>query len=163
MDAPALLPRPGAAPEPLSYPPEVVARIAALCEAEAGREACGFVIRRGRALEVVPIRNVADRYHEADPGAFPRTGRDSYVMDPRDQLRVLRELEAWGGELVAIWHSHVEAGAYLSEKDRADALPGGVPAVPGAEYLVLGVRGGRVTEVRRYRLVGGAFAESGLT
>lgn len=152
----------GAAREPLSYPPEVVARIAALCEAEQGREACGFVVRRGRALEVVPTRNAADRFHAADPAAFPRTSRDSYVVDPRDQLRVLRELEAWGGEIAAVWHSHVEAVAYFSEKDRSDALPGGVPAVPGADYLVLGVRGGRVTEVRRYRLHRGAFVESEL-
>ncbi len=161
MDAPALRP-PADAREPLSYPPEVVARIAALCEAEDGREACGFVVLRGRALEVVPIRNAADRYHEADPEAFPRTSRDSYVMDPRDQLRVLREVDAWGGEIVAIWHSHVEAGAYFSEKDRSDALAGGVAAVPGAEYLVVGVRGGRVTEVKRYRLAAGEFVESAL-
>jgi len=31
--------------------------------------------------------------------------------------------------------------------------------VPGAEYLVLGVKGGRVTEVRRFRFEGGAFVE----
>jgi proteasome lid subunit RPN8/RPN11 len=158
----ALLAPGDGAPETISYPPEVVARVAALCEADPGREACGFVVRRGRALEVVPIRNAADRYHAADPASFPRTSRDSYVMDPRDQLRVMRELDTWGGEIVAIWHSHVEAPAYFSEKDRSDALPGGVAAVPGAEYLVLGVRGGRVTDVKRYRLHAGAFAESDL-
>ena len=47
-------------------------------------------------------------------------------------------------------------------KDRADAVVDGVQTVPGAEYLVLGVRGGRVTEVKRFRLDGGAFVESGL-
>jgi hypothetical protein len=56
----------------------------------------------------------------------------------------------------------VEVGAYFSEKDRADAVVDGVQTVPGAEYLVLGVRGGRVTEVRRFRLQGGAFLESEL-
>lgn len=146
----------------IAYPPAVVARIAALCEADPAREVCGFVVRRGTELEVVPVPNVADRYHAADPERFPRTSRDSYLMDPKTQLRLQREIEAWGGELVTVWHSHVEVGAYFSEKDRADAVLDGVQAVPGAEYLVLGVRGGRVTEARRFRWDGGAFVESGL-
>ena len=145
-----------------AYPPEVVARIAALCEADPAREVCGFVVRRGVELEVVSVPNVADRYHAADPERFPRTSRDSYLMDPKTQLRLHREIEAWGGEIVAVWHSHVEVGAYFSEKDRADAVVHGVQAVPGAEYLVLGVRGGRVTETRRFRWDGAAFAESDL-
>ncbi len=146
----------------IPYGPEIVARLVALCEADPGREVCGFVLRREGALHVVPVANVADRYHAVDPERFPRTSRDSYLMDPKEQLRVHRELEAWGGEIAAVWHSHVECGAYFSEKDQADAVVEGVQAVPGAEYLVLGVRGGRVTEVRRYRLDGDAFVESGL-
>jgi proteasome lid subunit RPN8/RPN11 len=146
----------------VAYPPEVVARIAALCEADPAREVCGFVVRRGAELEVVPVPNVADRYHAADPARFPRTSRDSYLMDPKAQLRLQRELEAWGGEVVAVWHSHVEVGAYFSEKDRADAVVEGIQTVPGAEYLVLGVRGGRVTEAKRFRWDGRGFVESGL-
>jgi len=146
----------------IAYGPEVIARIAALCEADPSREVCGLVVRRGSALEVVPVPNVADRYHDADPERFPRTSRDSYLMDPKAQLRLQRELEAWGGEIVAVWHSHVEVGAYFSEKDKADAVVDGVQAVPGAEYLVLGVRGGRMTEARRFRWVGNAFVQSEL-
>jgi proteasome lid subunit RPN8/RPN11 len=118
------------------------------------------VVRREGALRVEPIPNVADRYHAVDPERFPRTSRDSYLMDPKEQLRVHRELEAWGGEIVAVWHSHVETGAYFSAKDRADAIVDGAPAVPGADYLVLGVRGGRVAEVRRYRWDGKDFVEA---
>jgi proteasome lid subunit RPN8/RPN11 len=145
-----------------AYPPEIVARLAALCEADPAREVCGFVIRRDGALHVVQVPNVADRYHELDPAHFPRTSREAYLMDPKAQLRLHRELDAWGGEIVAVWHSHVEVGAYFSEKDRADAVVDGVQAVPGAEYLVLGVRGGRVTEVKRFRWVDGDFVESSL-
>jgi proteasome lid subunit RPN8/RPN11 len=139
---------------PPDYPPELLARISALCEADPGREACGFVVRRDGALDVVPVENVADRYHARDPAAFPRTSRDSYLMDPRAQLRVHEALESSGGEIVAVWHSHVEVGAYFSEKDRADAVVDGAPILPGAEYLVLGVRGGQVTEVRRFDFEG---------
>jgi [CysO sulfur-carrier protein]-S-L-cysteine hydrolase len=146
----------------LVYPPEIVARLAALCEADPAREVCGFLVRRDGALHVVQVPNVADRYHELDPARFPRTSRDAYLMDPKAQLRVHRELDAWGGEIVAVWHSHVEVGAYFSEKDRADAVVEGVQTVPGAEYLVLGVRGGRVTEVKRFRYADGGFLESSL-
>mgnify|MGYP005823829215 CR=1 FL=1 len=143
----------------IEYGPGLLARIAALCEADPEREVCGFVVRRRGLLEVEPIPNAADRYHAHDPVGFPRTSRDGYLMDPRAHLRLLQALDAEGGEVVAVWHSHVEVGAYFSARDRADALAGGLPVVPGAEYLVFGVRGGKVTEARRFRLAGGDFVE----
>lgn len=146
----------------IAYGPEVVARIAALCEGDPTREVCGYVVRRGSELEVIPMPNVADQYHGQDPEHFPRTSRDSYLIDPKAHLRLERELEAWGGQIVAVWHSHVEVGAYFSRKDREDAVVDGIQLMPGAEYLVLGVKGGRVTEARRFRWEGGAFVESEL-
>jgi proteasome lid subunit RPN8/RPN11 len=146
----------------IGYGEALLARVAALCEADPEREVCGFVVRRGGELAVVPIENVADRYHARDPAAFPRTSRESYLMDPRAQLRLHEELAASGGEIVAVWHSHVELGAYFSEKDRSDALVDGEPVLPGAEYLVLGVRGGRVSEVKRFVFEAGGFVEGPL-
>jgi [CysO sulfur-carrier protein]-S-L-cysteine hydrolase len=145
------------------YGQEILARLAELSELDPDREACGLVVRREGVLTVVQIPNVADRYHARDPAQFPRTSRDSYLMDPRAQLRVFDDLAASGGEVVAVWHSHVEVGAYFSAKDRADAVVEGVQLVPGAEYLVLGVRGGRVTEVKRYRFMDGDFIETVVT
>jgi proteasome lid subunit RPN8/RPN11 len=140
----------------------IVAHIVALCEADPGREVCGFVLRRAGGLHVEHVPNVADRYHARDPVQFPRTSRDSYLMDPKVQLRIHRELEAQGGEIAVVWHSHVECGAYFSDKDRADAVVDGAPAVPGAEYLVLSVRNARVDEVRRYCWDGEAHVEAPL-
>lgn len=142
-----------------AYPPELLARISALCEADPEREVCGFVVRRGGALDVLPVENVADRYHARDPVAFPRTSRDGYLMDPRAQLKAHVALAGSSGEIVAVWHSHVEVGAYFSAKDREDALVDGAQVMPGAEYLVFGLRGGRVTEVKRFRLEGTGFVE----
>ncbi len=142
----------------VDYGPRLLQRLAILCEADPEREACGFVVRRGGALEVVEIQNVADAYHARDPVHFPRTSRESYLMEA--QLRLHEELDRDGGEIVAVWHSHVEVGAYFSAKDRADAVVDGVQLVPGAEYLVLSVRGGRVDEVRRYIWRDGEFVEA---
>ncbi len=138
-----------------------LARLVALCEAQPDREACGFVIRREGALAVEPIANVADRYHAADPEHFPRTSRDSYLMDPKAQLRLHRSLEGAGGEIAFVWHSHIETGAYFSAKDRADALVDGAQAVPGADYVVLGLRSGRVFEVKQFHWDGADFVDQG--
>jgi proteasome lid subunit RPN8/RPN11 len=80
-------------------------------------------------------------------------------MDPKAQLRLHEDLHVSGGELIAVWHSHLEVGAYFSAKDRADALVDGAPLLPGTEYLVAGVRGGRVHEVKRFRFEAGDFVE----
>jgi proteasome lid subunit RPN8/RPN11 len=97
-----------------------------------------------------------------DPVHFPRTSREAYLMDAKEQLRLHRDLEANDGVIVAVWHSHIEVGAYFSEKDRRDAIIDGQPAVPGAEYLVFGVQAGRVTEVKRFRWAARDFVEEQL-
>jgi proteasome lid subunit RPN8/RPN11 len=131
----------------VEYGAAVLARLRALAEEEPARERCGLVTRVGGRLEVVPVANVA-----ADPAA-------RFDMDPAALLRIHGELAASGGEMVAAWHSHVEGGAALSARDREEAVVGGRPLLPGAEQLVLGMRAGRVTEVRRYRFTGGGFVE----
>ena len=57
------------------YGQAVLRQIAEACEADPTRETCGFVVRKGGALEVVQIQNVADRYRERDPAAFLPTSR----------------------------------------------------------------------------------------
>jgi proteasome lid subunit RPN8/RPN11 len=144
------------------YNPFLLARIAALCEADPGREVCGFVVRRRGALEIAPIANVSDRDCGGDPAVAGRSSRSRYVMDPLAQLRLFKELAASGGEIAAVWHSHVESCASLSDEDRAQACAGGGQLIPGADYLVFGVQSGRVAEVKCYRFAGGKFVESAL-
>ena len=83
-------------------------------------------------------------------------------MDPDALLAVFESLGREGAEIAAVWHSHVEAPAVFSEQDRADALLDGEPALPGAEYLVVSLRGGRAAEVRRYAFAGARFVEAPL-
>ena len=147
---------------PSPYPPDLLARLAARCEASPGREACGFVVRRGAALEVEEVPNAADAAHAEDPVGHPRTSREAYFMEPDALLAVFERHAREGLEIVAVWHSHVDAPAVFSAKDQEDALLDGEPALPGAEHLVFSLRAGVAVEARRYVFGGSRFVEAPL-
>lgn len=153
-----VVPRPGARVAGGSpYPADVLAAVRARCEARPDAERCGFVLRRrDGALEVVEVENALAA---AEAGAEEARGR--YVMDPAAVLQVLLRVDREGGDIAAVWHSHVDAPAVLSARDRAEALVGGRPALPGAEQLVVSVVEGRVAEVRRYVPAEGGYVEAG--
>lgn len=65
------------------------------------REACGFLIAQGKKAVFMPARNVAE-------------GTDQFVIDHRDYAAAED-----AGEIIAIWHSHPEAGGSPSEADLA--------------------------------------------
>jgi len=118
-------------------------------QAEAGypEEVCGMVVGRRDAPETYRVRqvtNIANREPQEDPSGVRRDARTAYKMDPREQLRVLREADAEGWDVVAFYHSHPDHAAYFSRMDRARALaPDGEPIWPGVTYLVVSVMGGR--------------------
>jgi proteasome lid subunit RPN8/RPN11 len=126
-------------------------------EAESGypEEICGMVIGRPGAPDtyrVRPVPNIANRERQEDPGGQPRDARTAYKMDPLEQLRVLREVDARGWEVLAFYHSHPDHAAYFSTMDRERALMAdGDPIWPGATYLVVSVIRGRADGTACYR------------
>jgi adenylyltransferase/sulfurtransferase len=108
-------------------------------------ECCGFVIGDGDIEEVRPIVNIQNRRHAEDPAAFPRDARTAFLMDPKDHLAVLRELDQRKLALKAVYHSHPDHDAYFSATDRAQAcsFDAAEPDYPGTFHIVLSVRGGR--------------------
>ena len=44
-----------------------------------------------------------------------------YVIDPREQLKAFRSIDAAGEELLGIYHSHPVSQPYPSPTDRAEA------------------------------------------
>jgi proteasome lid subunit RPN8/RPN11 len=132
-----------------TLPPEAVARVAALAEADAGREVCGLVFRLpGGGHEVVPIANT-----EA-----PERARDGFRMEERALLAALLAWEGRGAVVAAVYHSHVEAGPELSRRDREGLTLGGSPTFPGADLLVVSLRAGRAVEATVQRWNGRTFA-----
>lgn len=120
-----------------------------------------MVLRAGGRVWFRPVENAIDRHHAADPASFPRTSRDGFLLAPREQLEVLAAAARGELEVLAVVHSHCDAGPQLSAADEAGALVSpGEEVLPGVEHVVLSVLGAgtpRVEEVHAYRLEGGSF------
>ena len=85
-------------------------------------EACALLVAGDGGVRCVLAENEVDRLHAADPETFPRTAANAYALDARLIVTEARQ----GYELVAIVHSHVRVGAYLSAEDvRQATTPGG--------------------------------------
>jgi proteasome lid subunit RPN8/RPN11 len=127
--------------------PRLIREIARLAEAGYPEEVCGAVVGRRAepgSFEVRPLPNIAGRQAQRGSEEMIRDARTAYYADPVAECRLLRELDEDGREIVALYHSHPDAGAYFSALDREMALlPDGSPLWPGVSYLVLSVRGGR--------------------
>jgi [CysO sulfur-carrier protein]-S-L-cysteine hydrolase len=119
--------------------------IVAQAEREFPYECCGFVIGRGAAEEVRPITNIQNRKHAEDPAAHPRDARTAFLMDPKEHLAVLNEIDRRKLELKVVYHSHPDHDAYFSATDRAQAcsFDPSEPDYPDTAYVVLSVKGGK--------------------
>jgi adenylyltransferase/sulfurtransferase len=115
-------------------------------------ECCGFVIADGTHEEARPITNIQSRKHAEDPATFSRDARTAFLMDPREHLAVMREIDNRRMELKAVYHSHPDHDAYFSPTDRAQAcsFDPSEPDYPGTVYLVLSVRSGKFARVAAF-------------
>jgi [CysO sulfur-carrier protein]-S-L-cysteine hydrolase len=122
-------------------------------------EGCGVILRGPRGWVVRPMVNVYDRYHAADPERFPRTSRTAYLFDPKEWLRVSEQADSEGQQVMCVFHSHADVGAYFSREDREMAAPDGEPLLPGVSYLVVAVDSGKATAAKLFWWVGQDFRE----
>lgn len=129
-------------------------------------EACGYL--RGPADDAalcdehVRMVNEANRLHAIDPEQFFRTARTFFSFNGARFDRAVRESAAARRPVKVLYHSHLDAGAYMSPTDQAVMSMGEPPAVeggpftlgPGPNYplafLVTSVRGGAVHDHRLF-------------
>jgi [CysO sulfur-carrier protein]-S-L-cysteine hydrolase len=119
--------------------------IVAQAEREFPLECCGFIIGDAATEEVRPIANIQNRKHAEDPAAFPRDARTAFLMEPKEHLAVLNEVDRRGIALRVVYHSHPDHDAYFSATDRAQAcsFDPDEPDYPDTAYIVMSVRGGK--------------------
>lgn len=103
-------------------------------------ECCGLIIgdEVTRYRRAYRCGNEMTARHQRDPVAYPRDGRAAYYMNEQDYMRALKEARADGRDVTAVYHSHVGAGAYLSEMDLEYAQSELFP-FPQADQIVLAV------------------------
>jgi [CysO sulfur-carrier protein]-S-L-cysteine hydrolase len=112
-------------------------------------ECCGLIAGRdGEAMRVIRMAN-------SDASPF------MYVMDPREQMRVMDEIEDAGEDLLAIYHSHTRSAAYPSRTDVELAF------FPDPLYLIVSLADRDEPEIRAFTLrrtapEGEQIAEKGL-
>ncbi len=77
----------------------------------------------------------------------------NYTIDPEEHFRSLRHAERSGWDLVGVFHSHPQTGAYPSPTDIRLA------ADQEWLYLLVGMEHNARPEIRGFRIVGGAVTE----
>jgi proteasome lid subunit RPN8/RPN11 len=139
----------------LSLPQSMIDEMIAHAVEDLPNECCGMIAGK----DGVPTRFYRTRNAEASPFR--------YSIDPRDILRVERELDDEGWQVLAIYHSHVASDAYPSPTDvRLSQWQGTNPPAdlyPGAYYVLVSLKDRDHPVVRAFRIQGGEVSEEPLT
>ena len=118
--------------------------IVAQAERDFPDECCGFIVA-GDTEEVRPIANIQNKKHAENPQAFPRDARTAFLMEPREHLAVMNEIDRRGLSLKIVYHSHPDHDAYFSPTDRTQAcsFDPAEPDYPGVVHVVMSIRAGK--------------------
>lgn len=139
--------------EPVTIRRSSFDQIVAQAEREFPFECCGFIIGGVAAEEVRPVTNIQNRKHAEDPSAFTRDARTAFLMEPREHLAVLKEIDSRRLALRAVYHSHPDHDAYFSATDRAQAcsFDPDEPDYPDTVHIVMSIRAGKFARAAVFR------------
>lgn len=76
-----------------------------------------------------------------------------YYVDPKDQIRIMRELDQKEWDLIGIYHSHTHTEAYPSKTDLELAF------YPEALYFIVSLQKADAPVIRAFRIVDGEIDE----
>lgn len=80
----------------------------------------------------------------------------TYLMDPREQIKVFKDMRTNEIELQAIYHSHPNHPAYPSQTDVRLAY------YPEAVYIIISINDNKEIEMRGFRILEGNITEADL-
>jgi len=118
----------------LEIPGGIYEQMVAQARAEAPVEACGILAGTdGRATKLYQMTN-------SDAAC------DHFMMAPREQFSVVKDIRSSGLEMLAVYHSHPESPARPSEEDIHLAL------TPGVVYVIVSLMNDRAPEVQGFEI-----------
>lgn len=111
-------------------------QVIAHCRGRYPKEACGILAGQGGMVtQVYPMANVED-------------SPIGYSMDPKEQLRVEKQMRQLGQEMVGIYHSHTASAAYPSSVDVSLAIS------PEVSYVLVSLKDREQPDLKSYRIDG---------
>jgi len=103
----------------LRIPATVLAELRQVAQREAPNEACGLLGgANGCVIRFYPLTNA-----DASP--------EHFSMIPAEQFAAIKDMRAEGLRILAVWHSHPNTPARMSEEDMRLAY------MPGVAYAIL--------------------------
>ncbi len=110
-------------------------------ERESPNEACGILAGNDGKVEKV--------YQMTNTDKSPKT----FIMDPKEQLNVMKEIRDLGMKMVGIYHSHIETETYPSAHDVELAF------YPEASYVIISTKDKANPSIRSFRIIEGEISE----
>ncbi|AJE02786.1 M67 family metallopeptidase [Geobacter pickeringii] len=120
----------------LKIPHNIYDDLIAHARADFPIEACGILGGIDGAVSAIFRMANTDRSNE------------HFMMDPKEQFAVVKELRSRGLAMLAVYHSHPESPARPSEEDIRLAL------TPGVSYVIVSLAGAE-PDVKSFRIVDG--------
>ena len=128
----------------LSIPQPIIEAIISHARKDFPLEACGILGGTGGV--------VSEQYAMANTDQ----SNEHYMMAPKEQFAVIKDLRNKGKQMLAIYHSHPETPARPSAEDIRLAL------TPDVSYLIVSLAG-EAADVKSYRIEGGIVAPEPIT
>ena len=116
----------------LEIPRDIFERMVEQAKAEAPVEACGILA--GSDGRVEKLYTMTNAHHS----------RTHYMMEPKEQFTVAKDIRAAGLKMLAIYHSHPDTPARPSAEDIRFAL------TPDVIYVIVSLRDARAPVVKGF-------------
>lgn len=120
---------------------EISEKIIKHCKDRFPEEACGILAGKKNKIETAyPVKNT-----DKSPV--------SYFMEPKEQLKIMKDIRGQGLEMLAIYHSHAFSQAYPSKKDVELAF------YPEVSYAIISLKDNKNPVIRSFKIQEGNIKE----
>lgn len=128
----------------ISLPKDLFNQIIEHSQRESPNEACGLLAGKDERVDRVYEMTNTDK------------SSSTFFMDPKEQLKVMKEIRNLGLEIIGIYHSHVASQAYPSAHDVELAY------YPQASYVIVSIKDKDNPSLRSFKIIEGEITEEEL-